>query len=116
MMDALMCFINGVVVKWPNDPKLSDGGGWRGLCRWAERWRRSAAQAVTAVAVRCSAWLGASLELLAASGNNSVILAVMTNPEPDDVRAVLDGGSAIMDADTNRPHPANLLEVEGRMP
>ena len=46
--------------KAPNDPKLSDGGGWRGLCRWAERWRRSAAQAVTAVAVRCSAWLGVS--------------------------------------------------------
>ena len=42
----------------PNDPKLSHGGGWRGLCRWAERRRRSAAQAVTAVAVGCSAWLG----------------------------------------------------------
>ena len=45
----------------PNDPKLSHGGGWRGLCRSAERWRRSAAQAVTAVAVGCSAWLGALL-------------------------------------------------------
>ncbi|MEO6788108.1 MAG: DUF433 domain-containing protein [Chthoniobacteraceae bacterium] len=40
------------------EPKLSHGGGWRGLCRWAERWRRSAAQAVTAGAVGCSAWLG----------------------------------------------------------
>ena len=46
------------VVATPNDPKLSDGGGWRGLCRWVERWRRSVAQAVTAGAVRCSAWLG----------------------------------------------------------
>ena len=45
-------------VATPNDPKLSHGGGWRGLCRWVERWRRSAAQAVTAVAVGCSAWLG----------------------------------------------------------
>jgi hypothetical protein len=45
----------------PIDPKLSDGGGWRGLCRRVERWRWSAAQAVTAVAVRCSAWLGVAV-------------------------------------------------------
>ena len=61
----LSCVIGGEssVVIWgsePNDPKLSHGGGWRGLCRWVERWRRSAAQAVTAVAVGCSAWLGVS--------------------------------------------------------
>ena len=46
--------------KSPNDPKLSDGGAWRSLCRWVERRRRSAAQAVTRGAVRCSAWLGVS--------------------------------------------------------
>src|SRR5947207_16007732 len=40
----------------------------------------------------------------------------MADPEPDDLRAVLNGGGTIMDADTNRPHPANFLEVEGRMP
>ena len=39
--------------------------------------------------------------LLAASGNDSVILAVMTDPEPDNVRTVLDGRRAIMDADAN---------------
>ena len=44
---------------WPNDPKLSDGGGWRGGCAVGER-RRQEAAAVTAVAVRCSAWLGVS--------------------------------------------------------
>ena len=41
----------------PNDPKLSDRGGWRGPCMVRER-RRQEAGAVTAVAVRCSAWLG----------------------------------------------------------
>ena len=51
----------GVRVETPNDPKLSHGGGWRGLCRWVERWRRSVAQAVTAVAVGCSAWLGVAV-------------------------------------------------------
>ena len=42
-----------------NDPKLSDGGGWRGA-----GWRVcgvSLACAVTAVAVRCSAWLAVRL-------------------------------------------------------
>ena len=51
-------------VATPNDPKLSHGGGWRGLCRWAERWWRSAAQAVTAGAVGCSAWLGVAVEVI----------------------------------------------------
>ena len=46
---------------WPNDPKLSDGGGWRGGCAVGER-RRQEAAAVTAVAVRCSAWLGVRLD------------------------------------------------------
>jgi hypothetical protein len=50
--------VHGKRVATPNDPKLSDGGAWRSLCRWAERRRRSVAQAVTRGAVRCSAWLG----------------------------------------------------------
>ena len=41
----------------PNDPKLSDCGGWRAGCMVAER-RRQEAASVTAGAVRCSAWLG----------------------------------------------------------
>ena len=41
----------------PNDPKLSDGGGWRAGCTVEER-RRQEAASVTAGAVRCSAWLG----------------------------------------------------------
>jgi hypothetical protein len=41
----------------PNDPKLSDGGGWRAGCMVGER-RRQEAASVTAGAVRCSAWLG----------------------------------------------------------
>ena len=43
----------------PNDPKLSDGRGWRGPCAGGER-RRQEAGAVTAAPVRCSAWLGVS--------------------------------------------------------
>jgi len=39
----------------PNDPKLSDGGGWRDGCTGAG----GGAASVTAGAVRCSAWLGA---------------------------------------------------------
>ena len=55
----------------PNDPKLSDGGGWRGACPTVERtktalnantWRAKIARAVTAVAVRCSALLGVAVE------------------------------------------------------
>ena len=43
----------------PNDPKLSDGGGWRGPCMAGGK-AAAEARAVTAVAVRCSAWLGHS--------------------------------------------------------
>ena len=39
----------------PNDPKLSDGGGWRDGCAG----EGGGAASVTAGAVRCSAWLGA---------------------------------------------------------
>ena len=57
----------------PNDPKLSDGGAWRGSCEGGaqkeetdveqrhERTRRVQARTaatVTRGAVRCSAWLG----------------------------------------------------------
>ena len=37
----------------PNDPKLSDGGGWRDGCAG----EGGGAASVTAGAVRCSAWL-----------------------------------------------------------
>ena len=40
-----------------NDPKLSDGGGGRGPCMAGGK-AAVEARAVTAVAVRCSAWLG----------------------------------------------------------
>ena len=60
-----------VASKRPNDPKLSDGGAWRGADPTAERtktvlnantWRAKIARAVTAVAVRCSALLGVAVE------------------------------------------------------
>jgi len=44
----------------PNDPKLSDCGGWRAGCTVAAR-RRLEAASVTAGAVRCSAWLGVAV-------------------------------------------------------
>ena len=44
----------------PNDPKLSDGGGWCAGCMVGER-RRQEAASVTAGAVRCSAWLGVAV-------------------------------------------------------
>ena len=45
----------------PNDPKLSDGGGWRGPCMVGGK-AAAEARAVTAGAVRCSAWLGVRLD------------------------------------------------------
>ena len=41
----------------PNDPKLSDGRGWRDRCEVGKR-RRQEAAGVTSAPVRCSAWLG----------------------------------------------------------
>ena len=41
----------------PNDPKLSDGRGWRGPCMAGGK-AAAEARAVTATPVRCSAWLG----------------------------------------------------------
>ena len=43
--------------KAPNDPKLSDGRGWRDRCVAGER-RRPEAAGVTARPVRYSAWIG----------------------------------------------------------
>ena len=60
----------------PNDPKLSDGGAWRGSCVVERRERQRAwdnaplgrdgfepeiAATVTRGAVRCSAWLGVAV-------------------------------------------------------
>ena len=45
-----------------NDPKLSDGGGWRGPCMAGGKVAAEA-RGVTAGAVRCSAWLGVAVEL-----------------------------------------------------
>ena len=69
----------------------------------AQRRRPRDAPMATATARRRSLQrrVAASLELLAASCNDSVILAVMTNPKPDNVRTILDGSGAIMDPDTN---------------
>ena len=65
--------IHGMREETPNDPKLSDGGAWRGSCERRaqneatdvgqshERTRRARARiaaTVTRGAVRCSAWLG----------------------------------------------------------
>jgi hypothetical protein len=43
-----------------NDPKLSDGGGWRAGCTAGGKAAAEAAS-VTAGAVRCSAWLGVAV-------------------------------------------------------
>ena len=44
----------------PNDPKLSDGRGWRGPCMAGGK-AAAEARAVTAAPVRCSAWLGVAV-------------------------------------------------------
>ena len=49
--------------KSPIDPKLSDGGGWRGPCMAGGK-AAAQARAVTAVAVRCSAWLGRGVRVI----------------------------------------------------
>ena len=55
--EAIRASVQGTCGNAPNDPKLSDGGGWRDGCAVGER-RRQEAASVTAGAVRCSAWLG----------------------------------------------------------
>ena len=104
-----MSSLLGTRTEAPNDPKLSDGGGWRSGCVVGER-RRQEAASVTAGAVRCSAWLGVSF--LLETANESVVFAMMANPEPDNIGAVLHGCGPVVDADTGRPHPPDLLEVE----
>jgi hypothetical protein len=64
----------------PNDPKLSDGGGWRDGCAG----EGGGAASVTAGAVRCSAWLGDwSFLILSAvvmaSSLSSVVLPAVPN-------------------------------------
>ena len=56
-----MVFVHRTREETPNDPKLSDGGGWRGPCMVGGK-AAAEARAVTAVAVRCSAWLGVAVE------------------------------------------------------
>jgi hypothetical protein len=53
-------------VAWANDPKLSDGGGWRGPCMAGGKVAAEA-RAVTAGAVRCSAWLGVAASFISSS-------------------------------------------------
>ena len=55
------CSSNGTRAT-PNDPKLSDGRGWRGPCMAGGKAAAEAAS-VTAGAVRCSAWLGVAVIL-----------------------------------------------------
>ena len=67
----------------PNDPKLSDGGAWRGSCEGGAKteatdvgqmWlgvktpKQELAATVTRGAVRCSAWLGVAVISEKASG------------------------------------------------
>ena len=52
--------IHGRRVATPNDPKLSDGRGWRGPCMAGGK-AAAEAGAVTAALVRCSAWLGVAV-------------------------------------------------------
>ena len=52
--------VHGRCAESPNDPKLSDGRGWRDRCGVGER-RRQEAAGVTAAPVRCSAWLGVAV-------------------------------------------------------
>ncbi len=52
----------------------------------------------------------------AAASDDPVVLAVMTDPKPDDVGAVLDRRGAIVNADPHRPHPAHFLKMEGWVP
>ena len=67
-VQRMVFFMVGFLIGWfqrraietANDPKLSDGGGWRGPCMAGGK-AAAEARAVTAVAVRCSAWLGVAV-------------------------------------------------------
>ena len=56
--------LNTTRVATPNDPKLSDGRGWRDRCVAGAR-RRQEAAGVTAAPVRWSAWLGVTFNIAA---------------------------------------------------
>ena len=76
--------LHGRCAESPNDPKLSDGGAWRGSCEGGakkeaadvrQRWlgvktpKLEIAATVTRGAVRCSAWLGVSVIWIETSNN-----------------------------------------------
>ena len=44
--------------------------------------------------------------------NKAIILAMMPNPEPYNIRACLNCYCPIMNADTHRPKTTNFLEVK----
>jgi len=93
-----MAFIHGTRVATPNDPKLSDGGAWRGSCEGGaqkeapdvgQRWlggktpKPESAATVTRGAVRCSAWLGVAVGI--ANGDEartSLAIVVRGNVAP----------------------------------
>ena len=94
------CCVGGVSIcfrysadtcKSPNDPKLSDGGAWRGSCEGGaqkeatdvgQRWlggktpKPESAATVTRGAVRCSAWLGVRLDSEKASNKSLETVAL----------------------------------------
>ncbi len=41
---------------------------------------------------------------------------MVTNPEPDNVGTILDGNGPVVNSDSGGPEPANLFEMERRVP
>ena len=80
----------------PNDPKLSDGRGWRDRCVVGER-RRQEAAGVTAAPVRCSAWLGVRSDLRqrwrGAAKRRSQITAALSTAASGRLRCSVDGNA-----------------------
>ena len=60
----------------PNDPKLSDGGGWRDGCAG----EGGGAASVTAGAVRCSAWLGLGILWHIPTSNKLAVRMILRKP------------------------------------
>ena len=81
-------FVHSVREEGPNDPKLSDRRSGRGTCRWVERRWWSAAGAVTAEPVRCSAWLGVAVEFT--GGSLTLVDVTDADGENDDIRKPCD--------------------------
>ena len=65
-----------------NDPKLSDGGGWRAGCMVGGKAAAEAAP-VTPGAVRCRAWLGGICMALSFQNVLQAILVVDVRADPD---------------------------------